>query len=544
MEFQSYFGTTSNPNNNSNNYRTEEEYFITKKGVKMYYPIAGTDESKYRVMMCRFVDRGIDCNLGAKCKFAHKEKDLRNVWDPVPIAVKRLYGDYGDYSDKYKDIIKAKKKELKKVAVGSFTIEKEVIEGKKLEDVIGSFSQEDGKKSGKGSDTDNGKKNFSEKDLDENAQSIELMKKTKSGNSSGIKFFDSGMISDSDGTSEDFEFPSAAPTSTKHAEIEHLKMELDEKDKIIKHRGDLIGTLKYKVGVYELRDQEFKKKYKALQESNAQLTDQNQKLTEDYKAYETKYKLLVSEHNKIKEEYESILDKQSKNYFNLTNRNEEIYHNYVKTLQGSETRYKHLYGALRTRLTTILECPITAITIKNPMILPSGVTIDSTALSSIAEKDPFNREMKASDLIPNRIITEILEVMKSLKTLPIPQQRTQDTQTDETKDEEDTKEVKKYKEKISALEKEIIQLEITKDDAVEKMRGMEEEIMIYEGTKSYLMVEMNKQKREVEKLKSKDTGVRKRVDMAVGTEDFNQVVRQTVRDMKVGELFDFISNSH
>jgi DNA repair exonuclease SbcCD ATPase subunit len=441
-------------------------------------------------------------------------------------------------------LIKPKKKELKKVAVGSFVIQKEVVEGKKLEDVIGSCSQESDKRSRKDNNTDNGKKDFSEKDLDGHTQRIEVMKKTKSGHSSGIKFFDNGMISDSDCTSEDLEFHAVVPNSTKHAEIEHLKMELDEKDKIIKHRGDLIGTLKYKVGVYELRDQEFKKKYKIVQESNTQLTDQNQKLTENYKSFETKYKLLVSEHNKLKEEYESIIDRQSKNYLNLTHRNEEVYRNYVKTLQGSETRYKHLYGGLRTRLTTILECPITAITIKNPMILPSGVTIDSTALSSIAEKDPFNREMKASDLIPNRIVTEILEVLKGLKNLPIPQQRTQDIQTDEVKEEEDSREVKKYKEKINSLEKEIIQLEITKDEAVEKMRGMEEEIMIFEGTKSYLMVEMNKQKKEVEKLKSKDTEVKKGVEVAVGTEDFNQVVKQTVRDMKVGELFDFISNSH
>ena len=63
-------------------------------------------------------------------------------------------------------------------------------------------------------------------------------------------------------------------------------------------------------------------------------------------------------------------------------------------------------------LNDLFICPIQYTEMDNPMILPSGVTVDKDTISNLGyNRDPYNWSFKARNAIPNRLASQIKEIL-------------------------------------------------------------------------------------------------------------------------------------
>ena len=67
-------------------------------------------------------------------------------------------------------------------------------------------------------------------------------------------------------------------------------------------------------------------------------------------------------------------------------------------------------------LNDLFKCPILNTKMDNPMILPSGNTVDKDTISQIKDdRDPYNKNLKTSNAIPNRLAKQIKEILDGAK---------------------------------------------------------------------------------------------------------------------------------
>ena len=67
------------------------------------------------------------------------------------------------------------------------------------------------------------------------------------------------------------------------------------------------------------------------------------------------------------------------------------------------------------KLKEMLICPLSGEWFTNPVVLPSGVTVEESTYDNLAKenrRDPFNPSLYLSDKIKNRLIINLIEVVK------------------------------------------------------------------------------------------------------------------------------------
>ena len=101
----------------------------------------------------------------------------------------------------------------------------------------------------------------------------------------------------------------------------------------------------------------------------------------------------------------AIID-QRKKYLELHNK---------ESWDKTESRliyYTKLYYSLESKLQKLLEWPLSLDKLANPTILPSGITITESYFNRlINQKDPYNKKLKVSQKICNRIAKDLQEII-------------------------------------------------------------------------------------------------------------------------------------
>lgn len=66
----------------------------------------------------------------------------------------------------------------------------------------------------------------------------------------------------------------------------------------------------------------------------------------------------------------------------------------------------------------LLQCPINMEKIKNPVVLPSGITVDKEVMDRLIDKkhpDPFDRTKKWYKILVNRFVYDFIETLQNAK---------------------------------------------------------------------------------------------------------------------------------
>ena len=342
---------------------------MNSQGVRMFYPAMFTDISKYKCAMCKSVSMNYKCNMGKSCKFAHNQEERRTLNDPVAVEVKKLYDDSGNYGgykgyDKYdkpehkkfKQLYPKKKKVYDQTFENKFEVaeedegDEEYNEDYKYEDYdypdhvyddyVSNNKRQDSKMPTVNALIKKSSSNLSKKSDDAAKNPKSLNKKDtfdKSQTQSTSGYFPK-FLNDTQEVSED-----ASQTQQK-----------------------IISSLKSHCQVYESREISFKEKIKLLEDEVFSLSEQ--------------LDLKVQETDKYKAKVKKVQDGELQDA--------------VKNLNGSDKKYQKLYISIVTKLKNLLECPITLEVITDPLVLPSGITIDESAMQELVKgnrKHPFSK---------------------------------------------------------------------------------------------------------------------------------------------------------
>ena len=82
--------------------------------------------------------------------------------------------------------------------------------------------------------------------------------------------------------------------------------------------------------------------------------------------------------------------------------------------QNDDIRYKDNYFKLIFQLKDFLECPLSFDYLKNPIILPSGLTIDESYFDRLIDsKDPYNKQLIVKQKIHNRFAIQVKEIVET-----------------------------------------------------------------------------------------------------------------------------------
>ena len=82
--------------------------------------------------------------------------------------------------------------------------------------------------------------------------------------------------------------------------------------------------------------------------------------------------------------------------------------------QNDDIRYKDNYFELIFQLKNLFECPLSFDRLKNPIILPSGFTIDESYFDRLIDcKDPYNKEFIVKYKICNRFARQVKEIVEA-----------------------------------------------------------------------------------------------------------------------------------
>ena len=358
-------------------YDDDEDYF---------YPDPGTDISKFRLYMCRWIELGQVCKMGKKWRYAHKSSELRYFDDPVPKWAKECYNyTYGSTglikksSAPKEDYAKAKPKPV-------------LSKKPKVEEVFAFVK--DGEDS-----------------VDEEKDPLDkvLAKKpsvSKSTSSTKAKKADIKVEVENVKLQQENNFPpltTSANTPQKMAENESLvksKNKINEVGALketLAAQADVIASLRQNNEVLKLTAQDYKSKFDALSVENLKLRESSKKQDEEIDYY-----------MKQIEQYKAKLKKKKDNTMTQL----------MQQLKGSDSALREVLGSTLLKLKVLFECPITMDTIQSPVILPSGITIDEKALQNLLntnQKDPFDRSQVCKEKITNRFALDVQEIFDNLK---------------------------------------------------------------------------------------------------------------------------------
>ena len=82
---------------------------------------------------------------------------------------------------------------------------------------------------------------------------------------------------------------------------------------------------------------------------------------------------------------------------------------------SNEVQRDSILHKILSKLSELIDCPISMIQIQNPVILPSGVTIDRKAYDNlIGKKDPYDKTLVVGKVVVNRIFKDIIEFLHEI----------------------------------------------------------------------------------------------------------------------------------
>ena len=98
--------------------------------------------------------------------------------------------------------------------------------------------------------------------------------------------------------------------------------------------------------------------------------------------------------------------------------------NIVIGRQNEDILYKDNYFELIFQLKDLFECPLSLDCLKNPIILPSGFTIDESYFDRlINSKDPYNNKFIVKQKIHNRFAIQVKEIVETSEEQTLKQQQ-------------------------------------------------------------------------------------------------------------------------
>ena len=82
--------------------------------------------------------------------------------------------------------------------------------------------------------------------------------------------------------------------------------------------------------------------------------------------------------------------------------------------QSDDICYKDNYFELIFQLKNLFDCPLSFDRLKNPIILPSGLTIDESYFDRLIDsKDPYNKQLIVKQKIHNRFAIQVKEIVEA-----------------------------------------------------------------------------------------------------------------------------------
>ena len=158
---------------------------------------------------------------------------------------------------------------------------------------------------------------------------------------------------------------------------EDHKMKMKDKDNIHK------GKEKSLRSEFIFNQSKLKEENKYLSELNAELIGQKedtQNQLEDYKKELTIHQ-----------------DLQATNQIKLKEIQSEYFNTQEERIQAPDVLFQDLLKMTLKKMEGLLQCPINMEKIKNPVVLPSGITVDKEVMDRLIDKkhpDPFDRTKK------------------------------------------------------------------------------------------------------------------------------------------------------
>ena len=179
---------------------------------------------------------------------------------------------------------------------------------------------------------------------------------------------------------------------------EDHKMKMKDKDNIHK------GKEKSLRSEFIFNQSKLKEENKYLSELNAELIGQKedtQNQLEDYKKELTIHQ-----------------DLQATNQIKLKEIQSEYFNTQEERIQAPDVLFQDLLKMTLKKMEGLLQCPINMEKIKNPVVLPSGITVDKEVMDRLIDKkhpDPFDRTKKWYKILVNRFVYDFIETLQNAK---------------------------------------------------------------------------------------------------------------------------------
>ena len=124
--------------------------------------------------------------------------------------------------------------------------------------------------------------------------------------------------------------------------------------------------------------------------------------------------LLGSQKNHLKKikELDNSLGLLKKAYLNIFKEKKAL------LKQRTDTEIKDKYTSLLKKLEELLQCPINLELMVEPVLTPSGNTLDKQAMEPLIsrkKRDPFTRQGFCKVIKPNYLVKQILEIFHEFK---------------------------------------------------------------------------------------------------------------------------------
>ena len=136
---------------------------------------------------------------------------------------------------------------------------------------------------------------------------------------------------------------------------------------------------------------------------------------EKFKIYKTQNELTITKLKSERDKFEEIARKNCDAYKKLHKRTLEIKN---KSDWAGPSEYEKLLASTLKQFESLMQCPISFDDLENPMVLPSGNTVNKGVLQTLIEgrkPDPFDRNKVCRKLIVNRFATETAEILDKIQ---------------------------------------------------------------------------------------------------------------------------------
>jgi len=90
----------------------------------------------------------------------------------------------------------------------------------------------------------------------------------------------------------------------------------------------------------------------------------------------------------------------------------------INSSSGSSIEYQKVLLVMISSIKDLMVCPISLQIFDNPVITPSGCTINASIMKELISKDkndPFDKTKKCTDLVVNRFVSDVKEIIQIAK---------------------------------------------------------------------------------------------------------------------------------